>query len=75
VKSSRKYPNPTAPPRCSCAIGGWGAGEQTIQFEGEAYESAPNDLERYLDIYFKIWPDCVAHKNWPGIAYFVVRPV
>jgi hypothetical protein len=35
VTSSRKYPNLTARPSCSFVIGGWGAGEQTVQYEGK----------------------------------------
>ncbi len=32
------------------------------------------DLKRYQEIYFAAWPECEPHMNWPGIAYFVVRP-
>jgi hypothetical protein len=31
-------------------------------------------LKRYQEIYFAAWPECEPHMNWPGIAYFVVRP-
>ena len=75
VKSSRKYPNLVARPECSFVIGGWGAGEQTVQYEGRAQELASPDLERYQEIYFKTWPDGPARMKWPGIVYFVVRPV
>ena len=74
VKSSRKYPNLIARPACSFVIGGWGAGEQTVQYEGEAEELKPPELARYQEIYFKTWPDCIAHISWPGIVYIVVRP-
>lgn len=74
VKSSRKYPNLIARPACSFVIGGWGAGEQTVQYEGEAQELKSGELERYHEIYFKAWPECRAHMSWPGIVYFVVRP-
>ena len=74
VKSSRKYPNLVARPACSVVIGGWGAGEQTVQYEGLAEELRPGELERYQEIYFGIWPDGPARMNWPGIVYFVVRP-
>ncbi len=46
-----------------------------MQYEGDAYEPSAIELDRYLDIYFKVWPDCLAHRSWPGIAYFVVRPL
>jgi hypothetical protein len=74
VKSSRKYPNLIARPACSFVIGGWGAGEQTVQYEGEAEELQSPRLERYQEIYFKTWPDGPARMSWPGIVYFVVRP-
>jgi pyridoxine/pyridoxamine 5'-phosphate oxidase len=74
VKSSRKYPNLIARPACSFVIGGWGAGEQTVQYEGEAEELKSPELERYQKIYFKAWPDGPARMAWPGIVYFVVRP-
>ena len=72
VKSSRKYPNLIAQPACSLVVG-W-TGEQTVQFEGLAAESKEPDLKRYQEIYFAVWPECRVHMNWPGIAYFVVRP-
>lgn len=74
VTSSRKYPNLTARPSCSFVIGGWGPGEQTVQYEGEAEELKPPELERYRAIYFKFWPDGEARMTWPGIVYFVTRP-
>jgi pyridoxine/pyridoxamine 5'-phosphate oxidase len=74
VKSSRKYPNLIARPACSFVIGGWSAGEQTVQYEGEAEEPKSPELERCREIYFKAWPDGPARMSWPGIVYFVVRP-
>jgi pyridoxine/pyridoxamine 5'-phosphate oxidase len=74
VKSSRKYPNLIARPTCSFVIGGWGAGEQTVQFEGQAEELKSPELERYQEIYFKTWPDGPQRMSWPGIVYFAVRP-
>ena len=72
VKSSRKYPNLVARPRCSFVVG-WD-GEQTVQFEGEAEELKSPDLERYQATYFQAWPDGPARMAWPGIVYFVARP-
>jgi len=74
VKSSRKYPNLLAQPACTFVIGGWGASEQTIQYEGVAEELKSLDLERYQESYFKAWPEGPARMSWPGIVYFVVRP-
>jgi len=72
VKSSRKYGNLIARPACSFVIG-W-AGEQTVQYEGEAAELSGSELDRLQPIYFERWPECRAHLSWPGIVYFVVRP-
>ncbi|MGH9663639.1 MAG: pyridoxamine 5'-phosphate oxidase family protein, partial [Bryobacteraceae bacterium] len=72
VKSSRKYANLIARPACSLVLG-W-AGEQTVQYEGEAQELKSPELERRQETYFTVWPECRAHMSWPGIVYFVVRP-
>ncbi len=73
VKSSRKYPNLIARPACSFVIG-W-TGEQTVQYEGVAEQLEPPELARYQETYFKAWPDGPERMSWPGIVYFVVRPV
>ena len=73
VKSSRKYPNLVALPRCSFVIGWEGA--QTVQYEGEAEELGPPDLAPCQEAYFKVWPDAPARLSWPGIVYFRVRPI
>ncbi len=73
VRSSRKYANLVARPPCSFVVG-W-TGEQTVQFEGLAEELRPPELERYQKAYFQAWPDGPARMSWPGIVYFVVRPV
>jgi pyridoxine/pyridoxamine 5'-phosphate oxidase len=72
VKTSRKYPNLIARHRCSFVIG-W-AGEQTVQYEGEATELQGQELKRCQEVYFQAWPDGPARLAWPGIVYFVVRP-
>jgi len=72
VKSSRKYKNLIAQPACSFVIG-W-AGEQTVQYEGEAEELSGATLERCQKVYFQAWPDGPSRLSWPGIVYFVVRP-
>lgn len=75
VKSSRKYPNLIARPTCSFVIDGWGAAEQTVQYEGVAEELASPAREQYQETYFKAWPDGPARMSWPGIVYFVVQPI
>ncbi len=72
VKSSRKYPNLIARRRCSLVIG-W-AGEQTVQYEGEAEKLQGQELKRCQEVYFQAWPECRTHLAWPGIVYFVVQP-
>ena len=72
VDRSRKYSNLIARPKCSFVIG-W-TGEQTVQYEGDAYKLSEGELQQYQQIYFEAWPECRAHLSWPGIVYFVVRP-
>ncbi|HEX3985907.1 MAG TPA: hypothetical protein VHX13_04780 [Acidobacteriaceae bacterium] len=52
---------------------GW-AGEQTVQYEGVAFEPVGEELRGCREIYHRAWPDGPARQNWPGITYFVVRP-
>jgi pyridoxine/pyridoxamine 5'-phosphate oxidase len=73
VKSSRKYPNLKADPRISMVIG-W-EGEVTLQYEGIASEPQGETLRDAKDIYFQTWPSCVDHQQWPGITWFLVKPV
>lgn len=73
LKSSRKASNLTARPACSLVIGGW-SGEQTVQFEGEAFEPVGEERARYLEVYFGVWPGGRERMQSPGITHFVVRP-
>jgi hypothetical protein len=72
VKSSRKYPNLKARPQCSFVIG-WG-GEQTVQFEGVAFEPEGAELVRIQQAYFAVWPDGQSRLSWPGLTHFCVKP-
>jgi pyridoxine/pyridoxamine 5'-phosphate oxidase len=72
VKSSRKYGNLVARPRCSL-VAGW-SGEQTVQLEGDAEELSGAELARLQSVYFTAWPDGPTRLSWPGITYFVIRP-
>ncbi len=72
LSSTRKYANLTAEPRCSLVIG-WG-GERTAQFEGTAILPKGEELRRYQEAYFAVWPDGRDRLNWPGLVHFVVRP-
>jgi len=73
VKTSRKYPNLIARPRCSFVVG-WG-GEETVQYEGLAIEPHGAELDRFQEAYFTVWPDGPSRLSWPGIAYFAVKPL
>jgi hypothetical protein len=72
LNSSRKYRNLIQRPSCSLVIG-WD-GEQTVQYEGIATEYKGQELKRYQEAYFAVWPEGAVHASWPGITYFVVRP-
>ncbi len=72
VSTSRKYRNLLRNSACSFVLG-W-AGEQTVQYEGEARQLDASEWAPYLDIYLRAWPDGAGHMQWPGIAYFLVRP-
>jgi hypothetical protein len=56
VKSSRKYPNLIARHRCSFVIG-W-AGEQTVQYEGEARLTWPGI------VYFVVRPKWIRYSDF-----------
>ncbi len=72
VKTSRKYPNLKKNPRVAWVIGC--STEITVQYEGMADELEGEELVKYKKTYFATFPDGRARENWPGIAYFVVRP-
>jgi general stress protein 26 len=72
VKSSRKYPNLQKNPRVAWVVGC--TTEVTVQYEGVAEELMGEELAKYKKIYFAAFPDGPVRENWPGIAYFVVRP-
>ena len=72
LNTSRKYKNFLHDRRASLVIG-WEK-EITVQYEGAARELVFPADDHYRGMYFKKWPECREHQNWPGIAYFVVRP-
>jgi general stress protein 26 len=73
VKSSRKYANLKADPRISFVIG-WDA-ETTVQYEGIATEPNGEALRQAQEFYFKAWPSCIEHQQWPDITWFLVTPL
>ena len=70
VKTSRKFRNLMANPRCSFVVGG--AGEITVHMK--ASRTNPRGLADYQQIYFARWPDGPNRLSWPGITYVVVQP-
>ena len=72
VRSSRKYPILKENPQVAWVIGC--TTEVTVQYEGLAEELEGEELAKYKKIYFHKFRDGPARQNWPGIAYFVVRP-
>jgi len=72
LQATRKHANLVERPACSMVIG-W-SGEQTLQLDGVAEELRGDALHDLLEVYFAAWPECRGHLDWPGIAYFVVRP-
>jgi pyridoxamine 5'-phosphate oxidase-like protein len=76
LQTTRKYRNMKANACASFTIGNTvgGGDERTVQYEGIAEELAGDSLVRLQPVYFATWPDCVAHKHWPHITWFVIRP-
>jgi hypothetical protein len=76
LQTTRKYRNMMAHPRVSFTVSNTaGHGdERTAQYEGIAEELTGEPLARLQPLYFATWPDCIAHKQWPHITWFVIRP-
>jgi pyridoxine/pyridoxamine 5'-phosphate oxidase len=72
LNTTRKYRNFASNSKASVVVG-W-EGEKTVQFEGEAFLPAGEELARYKKVYFSKWPDGVDRQDWNGLVYFVVRP-
>ncbi len=73
VSDSRKYKNLMSNPNVAFVFGC--DDEQTIQYEGVAKVPGIVELDKLLQIYFKIFPDGLIRKEtWKNIAYFCVEP-
>ncbi len=73
TNTSRKHLNLVRNPSIAFVIGC--EGEQTIQYEGIARIPAKDELDRLLDIYFKVFPDGRERReNWKDLVYFCVTP-
>jgi general stress protein 26 len=70
--TTRKARNLRADPRISIVIG-W-ENEQSLQYEGIAFEPKGAELEGLKRIYYAAWPDGPTREAWPQITWFCVRP-
>jgi uncharacterized pyridoxamine 5'-phosphate oxidase family protein len=73
VSTSRKYQNLIINPAIAFVIG-W-ENEQTMQYEGVAKIPGEIELNKLLEIYFKVFPDGRERREtWKDIVYFSVKP-
>ena len=72
LNTTRKYANLMANPHIAFVIG---EGEITLQYEGIAEEPRGDSLARAKEVYFRKWPDGPDRQDWPGLTYFLVRPL
>jgi hypothetical protein len=71
IQTTRKCVNLRRDPRVAFVC--W-HGDETLQYEGIADEPDAYALQSLLDIFFAACPDALAHRDWPGLTYFRVRP-
>jgi len=72
---TRKVANLRQNPKLAFVIGGFTPGdERTVQYEGLADEPTGADFERLTEIYYRVYPDGRARRNWAGLIYVRVRP-
>jgi hypothetical protein len=69
--ATRKYRNLIARPACSVVMG---AGEQTLQLDGVAFEPTGDAVLRYRDAYLSVWPDGRERLEWDGLTHLVIVP-
>jgi nitroimidazol reductase NimA-like FMN-containing flavoprotein (pyridoxamine 5'-phosphate oxidase superfamily) len=75
LDSTRKVANLRQNPRVAFVIGGLLPGdERTAQYEGVADEPTASELDRLTEIYYRVYPDGRARRNWAGLIYVRVRP-
>ena len=72
TNATRKWANLHANPRIALVIG-W-EGSETVQYEGVADEPEGAERERLVALYLEAFPESVAHREWPGITWFRVKP-
>jgi len=75
LESTRKAVNLRENRRVAFVIGDLAPGaERTLQYEGTADEPGGLELARLKALYFVSFPAGREREQWPGIAYFRVRP-
>jgi hypothetical protein len=74
VSTSRKHANLIRDPRASIVVGG--PGEQTLQYEGVAFQVPVTGAEGHhlREAYYLSWPDGRGRLNWPDLSYWCVTP-
>jgi pyridoxine/pyridoxamine 5'-phosphate oxidase len=73
--STRKAVNLRQNPRTAFVFGGWGVGEeQSVQYEGVAYQPSGAELERVRELYFSVYPDGRDRLSWAGLIHIRVHP-
>ncbi len=73
LETNRKCRNLRGNPHLAAVIGC--DSEETVQFEGIAHEPDDRTLEETKQIFAQERPELVGHIQWPGLAFFRVRPV
>jgi pyridoxamine 5'-phosphate oxidase-like protein len=75
LDSTRKVANIRRNAKVAFVIGGFSPGdERTAQYEGVADEPAGAELDRLTEIYYGVYADGRARRNWKGLIYIRVRP-
>ncbi len=71
IQTTRKCINLRRDPRI--AVVAW-LNDETLQYEGVADEPDEFALRPLLEVYLAARPAALAHRGWPGLTYFRVRP-
>ena len=72
IKTFRKYRNLNQNNHVSIVIG-WDE-DQTVQYEGQAFELDGDDLQKYKNLFFDKLPEVRQYESREGITYFKVVP-
>lgn len=74
MRTSRKHENLLRDPRIAVVVGG--PGEQTLQYEGIAYEVpvAGAEGQELREAYYLSWPSGRERATWPDLVYWCIQP-